>query len=148
MRYFGIRYFLGDVRRSGWTRPFIFRLLSPVGTCESRRLTLFATIEPSRERRKNCQRAGLLSPKRSTTRQLRDVRKRRVARGNLLIFWEYGDWFWDSGHLCYIVCYRASRESGKRPITLIFCVKIFLDRGAVRASKLQRRVAFRPYYEG
>ena len=47
-----MRYFLGHLRRSGWTRPLIFRRLSPVGTCESGRLTLFATIEPSPERRK------------------------------------------------------------------------------------------------
>ena len=39
-------------RRSGWTRPITFRRLSPVGTCESGRLTLFRTIEPSPERRK------------------------------------------------------------------------------------------------
>lgn len=39
-------------RRSGWTRPITFRRLSPVGTCESGRLTLFATFEPSPERRK------------------------------------------------------------------------------------------------
>ena len=52
LRYFGMRYFLGHLWRSGWTRPFIFRRLSPVGTCESGRLTLFATIEPSHERRK------------------------------------------------------------------------------------------------
>ena len=53
-----MRYFLGHLRRSGWTRPFIFRRLSPVGTCESGRLTLFATIEPSHERRKIISRPG------------------------------------------------------------------------------------------
>lgn len=52
LSYFGMRYFLGHLRRLGWTRPFIFRRLSPVGTCESGRLTLFATIEPSPGRRK------------------------------------------------------------------------------------------------
>ena len=48
-----MRYFLGDVIgvRDG-QGPITFRRLSPVGTCESGRLTLFATIEPSPERRK------------------------------------------------------------------------------------------------